>query len=122
MQRDRTLAVIGGKLDTLTLRVADIGEIAKTLLERGRQVHDVVAADGMEGAGLPAEDSPVVGQDMLAAKAGLVSCRHHLLEIGIGDKESGEDAGLKRIGAAKLQRRRRAVGLGEGARRPSGPA
>ena len=47
-----------------------------------------------------------------AAQAGLNGVGNHLLQRRIGDQESRDDAGMRRIGAAQFQRRRRAVGFG----------
>ena len=97
-------------LDALAARRADVLEIAESLQHRARNREDVVGVGGAETADLPSERSDI--QLLGAAQASLDRAGHHLLQRRIGDQECRDDAGMRRIGAAEFQRRRRAVGFG----------
>ena len=100
------------RLDSLALRRAGVGEIAKAG-DDARHAQNVVEIRRAIDAGAPVEaPRQQLRQARLAAQARLDRMRNHLLERRIGDEKIVDEAGLVRIGAAKLQRRRRAIGLG----------
>ena len=51
-------------------------------------------------------------RSLRAAQAGLNGAGDDLFQRGIGDQEGRDNAGMRRIGAAQFQRRRRAIGFG----------
>ena len=96
----------------LALRRAGVGEIAKAG-DDARHAQNVVEIRRAIDAGVPVEaPRQQLRKAHFAAQARLDRMRNHLLERRIGDEKIVDEAGLVRIGAAKLQWRRRAIGLG----------
>jgi len=93
----------------LPARPADVLEEAKALQVRTRDRQNVIGIVRTEGAELPAQRSDI--QFLGAAEAGLDGAGDDLLQRRVGNKKRGNDAGMCRIGAAKFERRRRAVGF-----------
>ena len=105
---------LGAELRALAQGRSDIGEIAKAV-GGALQRQDVVGERGAEEPRRPLQLAPLRTQTQLAesvlpAEAQFESLTDHLLEFRVRTQKIVDDAGVVGVGAAELERRRRAIG------------